>query len=141
MAVVNYLTIPKHIFEEMLLHCKKAHPNETCGILAGKGDEVSKIYTMTNTENSPVSYFMDSKEQFKAIKNMRENNHTMLAIFHSHPSSPAYPSAKDVSLAFYEDCIYVIVSLSASGGKEQPEVNGFLIREGNVRSVSLFIHD
>ena len=129
------LRIPKGIFEEMLLHCKEARPNETCGILAGSGEEVSKVYKMSNIEKSPVSYEFDSREHINAIKNMRENNHKMLAIFHSHPSSPAYPSAKDVSLAFYDDCVYVIVSLM----EQEPVVKGFLIREGAVKEVRISV--
>ncbi|MDO8746371.1 MAG: M67 family metallopeptidase [Thermodesulfovibrionales bacterium] len=142
------LSISENIFDEMISHCRDIYPNEACGILAGKGSEALKVYKMANIEKSPVSYEFDSREHIKAIRDMRENNHTMLAIFHSHPSSQAYPSAKDMNLAFYEDCIYVIVSLSASGGEKQrgckskrPVVKGFLIREGNVKNVSLLIHD
>ena len=131
------LCIPKEIFEEMLLHCREAYPNEACGILAGSGEEVSKVYKMSNIEKSPVSYEFDSRERINAMKNMRENNHKMLAIFHSHPSSPAYPSAKDMSLAFYEDCIYVIVSLI----EKQPVVKGFLIGGRDIKSVSIHIHE
>ena len=131
------LNIAKNLFDEMISHCKEAHPNEACGILAGNGEEVFKVYKMANIEKSPVSYEFDSREHIKAIRDMRENNHTMLAIFHSHPSSPAYPSAKDMNLAFYEDCIYVIVSLI----EKQPVVKGFLIREGDIKSASIHIHD
>lgn len=119
----------------MIAHCKDGYPNEACGILAGSGNEVSKIYKMTNIENSPVSYFMDSNEQFKVMKDMRENNLSMLAIFHSHPSSAAYPSAKDVSLAFYDDAVYIIVSLM---GKE-PVVKAFSIMEGDIKEVKIII--
>jgi len=129
------LCIPKGIFEEMLLHCKEAHPNEACGILAGIENKISKIYKMTNIEKSPVSYFMDSKEQFKVMKDIRENNLEMVAIFHSHPSSPAYPSAKDLNLAFYEDSIYIIVSLI----EKEPVVKGYLMREGKVEEVGVTI--
>ena len=133
------LLISKNLFDEMLSHCRDIYPNEACGILAGKGSEVLKVYKMANIEKSPVSYEFDSREHIKAIRDMRENNHTMLAIFHSHPSSPAYPSAKDMNLAFYEDCIYVIVSLSASGGEKQPVVKGFLIREGEIKEVGISV--
>lgn len=117
----------------MLAHCKTGCPNEACGILAGNGNEVSKIYKMTNIENSPVTYMLDSREQFKVMKDMRENNLSMLAIFHSHPSSAAYPSAKDVSLAFYEDCVYIIVSLM----EKKPVVKGFSIKEGNIEEIEI----
>ncbi len=129
------LQIPKNLFEEIISHCTDTYPNEACGILAGKGSEALKIYKMANIEKSPVSYEFDSREHIKAIRDMRENNHTMLAIFHSHPSSPAYPSAKDMNLAFYEDCIYVIVSLI----EKQPVVKGFLIREGDIKEVGISV--
>ena len=88
---------------------------------------------MTNIENSPVSYFMDSREQFKVMKDIREKNLSMLAIFHSHPSSPAYPSAKDLTLAFYEDSIYIIVSLM----EKEPAAKGYSMREGKIEEVGI----
>lgn len=119
----------------MIAYCKEGYPNEACGILAGKDNTVSKIYKMTNTENSPVSYFMDSKEQFNVMKDMRQNSLSMIAIFHSHPSSAAYPSAKDVSLAFYDDCAYIIVSLVGS----EPELKTFSIINGEVKETEAVI--
>lgn len=90
---------------------------------------------MTNIEKSPVTYMLDSKEQFKVMKDMRENNLSMLAIFHSHPSSAAYPSAKDVSLAFYEDAVYVIVGLI----EKEPIVKGFSIKEGTIKEIQVIV--
>ncbi len=119
----------------MLAHCRDGYLNEACGILAGNGNEVSKIYKMANIENSPVTYMLDSREQFKVMKDMRDNNLSMVAIFHSHPSSAAYPSAKDVSLAFYEECVYIIVSLM----EKEPVVKGFLIREGNIEEIKIIL--
>ncbi len=129
------IIIPQQIFQEMLVHCKEGYPNEACGILSGNGSEVSKIYKMTNIEKSPVTYMLDSREQFKVMKDMREDNLSMLAIFHSHPTSPAYPSARDVSLAFYEDAIYIIISLM----NKEPVVKGFSIKEGEIREIVLTI--
>jgi proteasome lid subunit RPN8/RPN11 len=131
------LIIPQKIFNEMLAHCREGSPNEACGILAGRENKVCKIYRMTNTEKSAVSYRLDSREHFEAIKDMREYKLAMVGIFHSHPASRAYPSPKDVSLAFYEDAVYVIVSLA---GKE-PEVKGFSIREGVIMEVPIVVLD
>ncbi len=133
--VSDRLLIPKEIFGEMVSFCKGALPNEACGILAGAGNKVAKIYKMMNIEKSPVSYFMESGEQFRVMKDIRENKLTMLAIFHSHPSSPAYPSQKDVSLAFYEDCIYVIISLM----DREPLAKGFLIKEGKITEADIVV--
>ncbi len=132
---MNELIIPQQILEDMLVYCKGMYPNEACGILAGRNNEALKIYKMTNIENSPVSYMMDSMEQFKTMKDMRENNLSMLAIFHSHPSSAAYPSQKDLSLVFYEDSVYVIVSLI----EKEPIAKGFLIREGSIKEIDIIV--
>lgn len=132
---MNQLIIPEHVFDEMLAHCREGYPSEGCGILAGNGNHVSQIYKMTNTEGSPVSYLIDSQEQFKVMKDMREKNLSMVAIYHSHPSSAAYPSQKDVSLAFYNDAVYVIVSLM----EKEPAIKGFMIIEGNIKEIEVKI--
>lgn len=132
----DFLIIPRRIFDEMLAHCRQGYPNEACGILAGKDNGISKLYTLANVEDSPVSYMMDSSEQFRVMKDIRLNALSMVAIFHSHPSSPAYPSAKDVSLAFYEDCVYIIASLMET----TPVVKGFSVREGEMKEISLVVN-
>lgn len=130
---MNELIIPDKIFEEMLEHCRKGYPNESCGILAGTGNQISKIYKMTNSKNSPELYVMDSKEQFAVMKDIREHGLAMLAIFHSHPDAKAYPSQTDVRLAFYDDAVYVIISLT----EKEPVVKAFLITEGAIEEVVL----
>jgi proteasome lid subunit RPN8/RPN11 len=129
------LIIPSALMEKMVAHCRAAYPNETCGILAGKEGTIEKIYEMTNIEPSPVSYLMDPKEQFLAMKEMRTEGNRMIAIYHSHPQSPAYPSSKDVSLAFYPDAVYVIVSLI---DRNKPEIRAFEIKEWNVSEVTVY---
>lgn len=128
---VSVLAISESILGDMVAHCRACAPHEACGILAGVGTEVSLLYTMENAEHSPVGYAMDPREQFRVMKDMRERQLAMVAIFHSHPSSEAMPSAKDVGLAFYDDCLYVIVSLVV----EPPAVKAFSIRDGQFREV------
>jgi proteasome lid subunit RPN8/RPN11 len=56
----------------------------------------------------------------------------MLAIYHSHPETPARPSAEDIRLALTPDVIYVIVSLRNA---DAPAVKGFLINDGTITTV------
>lgn len=122
----------------MVSHCRSVYPNEACGILAGKNSVVEKVYEMTNIENSTVSYEMDSREQFQVMKQLRNDRNNMVAIYHSHPHSPAYPSARDVNLAFYSDAAYVIVCLT---DKDRPEIKAFEIVEGNVLEIKIEIRN
>lgn len=126
------LIISETLLNRVIYHCKTVYPNEACGILAGKDGLAEKVYEITNVEDSSVSYLMDPKEQFQVMKEIRGEGNKMIAIYHSHPHSPAYPSGKDVGLAFYPDAVYVIVGLIKT---ETPEIRAFEIVEGNVREI------
>ncbi|MFA4906246.1 MAG: M67 family metallopeptidase [Candidatus Margulisiibacteriota bacterium] len=113
---------------EIIQHAREAQPREACGILAGKNGAVEKVIKMKNISDRPEDcYFMDSLEQLKILKEIRKLGQKMLGIYHSHPRSSAYPSARDVELAYYEDVSYVIVSpteikaYSIVGGKISEE--------------------
>lgn len=111
MSAKTKLIISGNLLDEMISHCKEVYPLEACGILAGKDRVVQRVYRMTNIERSSISYLMESREQFRVMKEMRDLSLEMVAIYHSHPHADAYPSPKDISLAFYQDSLYVIVSL------------------------------
>lgn len=139
------LEISRPDLEAIIDHCRGAYPNEACGILGGKEGTVEKVYRMRNVRPSPVSYEMDAEEQLRIMKDIRQEGHTLMGIFHSHPRSPAYPSGVDVEKAYwpgtlfpsYPEAVYVIVSLM----ERQPVVKGFSILEGSVREVQLSVVD
>ena len=130
------LKIPGNIFEQMLQQAKAEAPIEACGILAGKNKTVEKLYKMTNTDQSSDHFMMTPEEQFKVVKDIRSDGLEMLAIYHSHPETPARPSAEDIRLALTPDVIYVIVSLQNAN---TPVLKGFLIENENVTEVPVKI--
>ena len=123
------LEIPADIFEQMVAQAKAEAPIEACGILAGKGNKVEKLYEMTNVDASSDHFMMEPKEQFAVIKDIRSAALEMLAIYHSHPATPARPSAEDLRLSLTPDVTYVILSLQDTN---PPTIKGFLIEDGNV---------
>jgi proteasome lid subunit RPN8/RPN11 len=118
------LGIPKEFYDAMVRQAQAEHPNECCGLLAGKDGRVTEIYKMTNTQHSPVNYLMDPREQFVAFKEMRKKGLELLAIYHSHPHTQAYPSQTDVRLAYYPEAVYIILSLQ---DRKKPVVNAYRI--------------
>ena len=132
--MTDRLILPRDLLDQVISHCKSVYPNEACGLLAGDGNIVEKIYRITNIEKSSVSYMMEPEEQFRAMKEMRKDGHKMVAIYHSHPHSQAYPSPVDISLAFYPDPVYLIVGFT---DMDNPEVRAFEILEGDVREVEI----
>lgn len=118
------IQVPQNIIDALIAYAKADAPNECCGLLAGKEGLASEIYPIPNLpsddpavkdlkvpEDRRLRYVMDPKAQISAFKAMRENGTEMMAIYHSHTASEAYPSATDVRLAFDPEVHYLIVSL------------------------------
>ena len=123
------LSLPKKVYDAMIAHAKSGFPNEACGILASKNGKREVFFPMKNADASAISYFMDPKEQLQIFKQMRQGGLEMSGIFHSHVASEAYPSQKDVRLAFYPDVSYLIVSLS---DMKEPVLRSFRVVEEKV---------
>jgi [CysO sulfur-carrier protein]-S-L-cysteine hydrolase len=132
------LFIPQPLFDRMLMHCRSVLPDEACGMLAGPGSSPTHLYETINIEPTPVSYLMDPMEQFRIMKDMRDRGLRMIAIYHSHPQSPAYPSSRDIGLAFYDEVVYIIVSLT---DREAPDIRAFRIVEGSVSELTVTSDD
>ncbi len=130
------LEIPAELFEQMLDRARSEAPIEACGILAGRDDRAEKFYPMTNAEGRPDHYMMDPQEQFAAVKDIRASGLTMLAIFHSHPATPARPSAEDIRLGLTLGVAYVIVSLADANA---PVTKGFAFDDEKTREIDLRI--
>ncbi len=135
------LSISRYLYDRMISHARSEAPFECCGLLVGREDRIEHIYRIRNLEDSDrirelnipkdrtVRYFMDERQMMDAMSNMRDNQMDLLAIYHSHPRTEAYPSATDIRLAYYPDSSYLIISLR---NPEHPEANLFRIIDGKV---------
>ena len=128
------LKIPKNITDKIVEQGLADSPVEACGILAGRNDLVEKIYLMTNADNSNEHFTMLPQEQFRVTKDIRSNGFEMLAIYHTHPETPARPSQEDIRMAFTAGVVYIIASLVNA---EKPDIKGFLIDDAKVEKVEL----
>lgn len=129
-----YLT--EKIVKELVHHAERGAPLEVCGILAGGEGRAEKYYPMSNADESGTTFFMEPRDQLEVMKEIRNLNLEMVAIFHSHPETPAYPSARDVELAFYPEVSYAIVSLRDI---KKPEVRSFRIDEGKIKEEEVIV--
>jgi proteasome lid subunit RPN8/RPN11 len=130
------MRIAREVYDGMLEHAREEAPNECCGIVGGKDGEATTLYRATNAEHSPLRYTLDPNDLFRiTFREIPENGEEMLAIYHSHTASPAYPSQTDINLATYPDSIYLILSLA---GGEEP-LRGFRIDDGDISEVELTV--
>lgn len=131
--------IKRDVYEELIRQCLKDPAKEVCGILAGKGKKIEKIFPLANISDSPkLCYHIDPQEQLSVFKQLRNQGLELSAIYHSHVDSPAYPSAKDIELAFYPESSYIIVSLS---DPKSPVARSFRIVDGKIEEEELVCID
>ena len=112
-----------------MAHALEDDPNECCGILAGKDGAIMNLYRMINIEASPYRYRMNPKELLEVYSQIDDRGWEIVAIYHSHTHSEAYPSATDVRLATWPESRYILVSLL---DKENPPIRAFYIEDGTV---------
>lgn len=125
------LTIDKKFADDMIAHSQREDPNECCGILAGKDDVTANSYRIANSTPSPYRYVMEPQQMLNAMRDADANGWDVLAFYHSHTHSPAYPSQTDVRMAkqsgwLGDDVYYILVSLE---DKANPCIRAFRIME------------
>ncbi|MBN1359385.1 MAG: M67 family metallopeptidase [Sedimentisphaerales bacterium] len=128
------LAIPPEIVGQMAEQARAAAPIEACGILAGREGCVEKLYPMTNADQSTDHFMMEPAEQFSVVKDIRARGLTLLAVFHSHPETPARPSDEDIRLALTPGVMHVILSLA---DPSRPVIKGYEIVDGKTSPVNV----
>jgi [CysO sulfur-carrier protein]-S-L-cysteine hydrolase len=125
------LTIRRDLVDAMVLHARRDHPDEACGVLAGPvgSDRPERFIEMANAERSPTFYRFDSAEQLQVWRAMDAANEEPVVIYHSHTATEAYPSRTDISYASEPDAHYVLVS---TRDPDTHELRSYRIIDGEV---------
>ena len=97
---------------------ERAHPEECCGLLVGRGDEAGDVL-VTRLAPSPnvadgdrrKSFLVDAKVQFDLMRELGDGPENIVGNYHSHPGAPARPSEHDRKSVYYPDHIWVIVAV------------------------------
>ena len=129
------LVIPRAMHEQIVAHARGGLPNEACGILAGREGRATRFLPAVNGEASPYFYSIESQDLLRIVMDIEDADEDIVAVYHSHVESPAFPSKTDVELAQWPDAAYLIVSL----GSEPPEVKAFMIRDGRIARRELLV--
>lgn len=140
------LRLPRAEAEAIIAHARATYPRECCGLIAGREGRAVKRYEITNTYPGEDFYLMEPGEQHEALSEIwsEERGWELLAIYHSHPVSVAYPSARDIahacwegtSEAIYPDTYYIICSLE---DPEHPALRAFQIRDGRAHEAEVIL--
>jgi len=131
------MRIARHLIDEMVAHAREELPNECCGMVGGSDGEATGVIRVENSAASPLRFEMDPQGQYDALKQIEDGGGELLAIYHSHTKSAAYPSQTDVNQAVnWPDAIYVIVSLQ---DPDAPEVRAYWLKDLSIGDAELVI--
>jgi len=134
---MNTISIPRTLANQILSQAQQHPSTEACGLVSAHNGQPNRIYPVHNVANDPQHLFeMDPEILIDSIRDMRNQGHELFAIYHSHPESPARPSATDLALANYPDTLYLIVSLNTKGVLD---MRGFYLRQQHIEDVELVI--
>ncbi len=129
--------LPLAIANEIFSHAQSEPDNEVCGLISARGQTICRSYPIHNCAENPARrYVMDPAAQIDALRQMRLGGESLFAIYHSHPSSAAEPSATDIAEANYPQVVYLIISLNIPGVLE---IRAFAINNGQTKELLLII--
>jgi proteasome lid subunit RPN8/RPN11 len=127
------LELPRPIHDAMIEQARAELPNECCGLLAGVVVEgvarVVRCFPLVNATASPVEYESEPRSMFEAMRAITEESIDVVAVYHSHPTSPPIPSRKDLARNYSEDVVNVIISLAG----EAPLIRGWWLTQTDYR--------
>ena len=118
--------IPPEIRAELRAHAEQEAPNEACGLVVVRDGVAERYVPGRNAAASPYRFELEVPPETWFL----EDEGYELAVFHSHPSSPARPSRTDVeNIGLWAGKPYVI--LAAATG----DLAAFTIQDGRITSV------
>lgn len=103
--------LTRTVYDGIIAHAREGKPEEICGILRGRDGRAAQLYRARNLAEDRIdNYDVDPQTLLKQFE-FEEAGDEMVAIYHSHPVSVAYPSATDAWNAHYPETYYLICSL------------------------------
>jgi proteasome lid subunit RPN8/RPN11 len=133
------VSLRRDLYDRMVSHARAEFPIEACGVVAGRDGQALAVYPMRNAEASSFVYRFDEVEQLKVFSEVEEKGWEILAFFHSHTHTEAYPSPTDRSHAHWRDPVteeevpaypdvrYMILSLK---DWDEPDLRSFRFEGG-----------
>jgi proteasome lid subunit RPN8/RPN11 len=119
------LWVSSECLEQTLFHLRAVLPNEGVGLWVGKQGQVRQVWPLENVHTRPQQcYEADPQALIRALQRLKAGGLELLAIYHSHPTGPAWPSQTDRSQAFWR-VPYVIFDMQTA------EMRAYRLPEGD----------
>jgi proteasome lid subunit RPN8/RPN11 len=128
------ITLPAAVAAAIEAHARSEAPNEACGLLAGSlaTGQVMAFHPARNALASPYRFDIDAGDLVDILDGVESAGQELVAIFHSHPRSPAVPSPLD-----RREARYAVFQLVASLAAPEFEMRAWRLVDGEAVEVPL----
>ncbi|MEF8794222.1 M67 family metallopeptidase [Thiohalorhabdus sp.] len=103
------LRLPARLHRELIGAAAASPDEEVCGLLGGRDGRADEQLPVPNAVHRPDAFDMAPAELIAAMRHLRETGQELVAIYHSHPCSPPYPSATDIAANQYPEVVHLII--------------------------------
>ncbi|VAW88077.1 Mov34/MPN/PAD-1 family protein [hydrothermal vent metagenome] len=132
---MSSVELPRPLVNQLLHYAQINPEQEICGLISGKQGVLQQCHPISNTADQPQQHFaMDNSQLVNTLRQIREQNEELLAIFHSRLNAPAEPSSADMKEDQYPDVMKLIISLNTDGVLE---MQAFYTCNGKIEPVEL----
>jgi proteasome lid subunit RPN8/RPN11 len=123
--------VPAAMLEAIVAHAVAEAPLEACGLIVGTaplaaGGRPLRYEACRNALASRSRFSVHPDDLYRVTIAADDAGQVVWGIVHSHPHSPAVPSATDTGLALYPDAVHLLVTLAA----DEPAVRAWRIADG-----------
>jgi proteasome lid subunit RPN8/RPN11 len=132
---VSEVILGRRAHDDIVAHARETAPAECCGLVignrgaSGDGDAITEAARTRNVADNPNRFEIHPEDHIRARRDARHRGLEVLGFYHSHPRSPATPSATDLDEASYPGHLYLIVSVS----REPAEVRLYRLEAGTFK--------
>lgn len=120
------LGIPREMVDAMQALVQELPGEEVCGLLGGQNGTAQVLIPVENELHRGDAYRMEPQALVNGLFLLEKQGLDLLAICHSHPTGPAFPSTRDVVEFAYPG----VLTLIWSPNEESWRLDAFWI-EGN----------
>ena len=93
------IVLPASVRAAILQHARAERPLECCGLLVGTPERIDETVATANVDPHPSRFRVDPEAHIDLNRRLRGTGRTVIGAYHSHPSTSAEPSSRDVDEA------------------------------------------
>jgi proteasome lid subunit RPN8/RPN11 len=136
------MRVRRVVVNAIAAHAHRAFPQECCGLLVGDAHQTIEAVAVANVAEEPLrQYAVSPVEHLALIRQCRERSASgarldVVGAYHSHPRSPAWPSAKDLEQACQH---FLFIIAGPVGEAADVPIHGYRLQGTHFEEVRLVV--